>query len=247
MYNNEIAVWNRNRNLYFKAGMVLSLFVSYTFLNLEFVHHTIGHNMIFEEAGDRTDLSLLVHREEMITPVAPRPKPVIPSPVSALPAPVFVPVPVETQAMEDVPLNAPDVVPSPRPVTVAIPPPAEKTEPVPTLIMAQEMPFLEECKGLSDQERYRCSEKAMMAHIYRYLKYPSLAREHNIQGTVVISFVIDRKGDVGQITIARDIGGGCGKAAAETILSLGKWVPGYQNQKAVNVKYMIPIKFVLQQ
>ena len=49
-----------------------------------------------------------------------------------------------------------------------------------------------------------------MEHIYKHLKYPDLAVEHKIEGTVVLTMKIDRDNKIYCAKRLRDIGGGTG-------------------------------------
>lgn len=115
----------------------------------------------------------------------------------------------------------------------------------------EEMPIFPGCEGdMSKEERKLCSDKNLLMYLSKHLKYPSVAKENNIQGRVYIEFVIGTDGSVQDIAIVRNIGAGCGKAAQKVVESMNnmpqKWVPGKQQGKKVKVKYTLPITFKLQ-
>ncbi len=83
-------------------------------------------------------------------------------------------------------------------------------------------------------------------YLSQNIRYPAAAKEDGIQGRVVLQFVVDRDGSVGDIKIARDIGGGCGKEAVRVVSGMPKWKPGKQNGQAVKVYYTLPVNFKLQ-
>lgn len=114
-------------------------------------------------------------------------------------------------------------------------------------IAVEHMPSYGDCKDIvSEKERRICTNKAVLNKIYDQLKYPALARENGIDGTVVIEFVINKTGEMKDIKILRDIGAGCGKAAMNAIKKLRNWSPGKQQGRPVNVLYRIPVKYKLQ-
>lgn len=84
-----------------------------------------------------------------------------------------------------------------------------------------------------------------MAAIYDNLHYPNIARRAGIEGQVVIQFVVDESGNVSDLHILRDIGGGTGEAAMAAIQNT-QWEPGRQRGRAVPVRFQVPIRFVLQ-
>jgi protein TonB len=89
-------------------------------------------------------------------------------------------------------------------------------------------------------------QTAMMKFIQSMLKYPSIARENDIQGTVIVQFVVAADGAIYKVKVARGIGGGCDEEAARVVKSMPKWRPGKQNGRAVPVLFTLPIKFRLE-
>ncbi len=88
-------------------------------------------------------------------------------------------------------------------------------------------------------------EKEMMKFIMDNMKYPPKAKEMGIQGTVIASFIVNDKGKVVKVKIVRGIGSGCDEEALRVIKSMPDWTPGKQGGKAVNVSYLLPVKFTL--
>ena len=78
------------------------------------------------------------------------------------------------------------------------------------------------------------------------MKYPALARENEIEGTVVVSFIVTKNGEIENIEIMRDIGAGCGESVLKAMKKLGKFYPGKHNGRPVSVIYRLPVKFTLQ-
>lgn len=88
-------------------------------------------------------------------------------------------------------------------------------------------------------------EQAMLQFISQNLKYPTLALENEIRGTVVAQFVVEKDGSLSDIKVIRDIGAGCGKEALRVINQMPKWIPGRQNGSPVRVQYTLPIRFMM--
>ena len=88
-------------------------------------------------------------------------------------------------------------------------------------------------------------EKELLKFLAENVNYPRLAREAKIQGLVIVRFVVDADGFVGNIEIPRGIGAGCDEEALRVINVMPKWEPGYQNGRAVPVIYNMPIRFTL--
>jgi protein TonB len=75
--------------------------------------------------------------------------------------------------------------------------------------------------------------------------YPDTARKHNIEGRVIIRFVIDRQGAIKSPKLIKGIGGGCDEEALRVVSAMPSWKPGRQKGEPVEVYYTLPIKFTL--
>lgn len=81
--------------------------------------------------------------------------------------------------------------------------------------------------------------------VQRNLRYPADALDRGIQGKVYISFVIEKDGSIGDVTVLKGIGGGCDEEAVRVIKSSPKWKPARQGNETVRVRYNMPIGFSL--
>jgi len=77
------------------------------------------------------------------------------------------------------------------------------------------------------------------------LRYPPMAQESRISGTVLINFVVDRDGKITRVKVVHGIGGGCDEEAVRVISKMPAWSPGKQGGKPVLVSYSVPIKYTL--
>ncbi|MFM6953933.1 MAG: energy transducer TonB [Sphingobacteriaceae bacterium] len=84
-------------------------------------------------------------------------------------------------------------------------------------------------------------------YLQKNMKYPPIARENNITGRVIVSFVVERNGDLTDIKVLRGIGGGCDEEAIRVLKTAPAWKPGIQNGRPVRVAYTMPIFFQLAQ
>ncbi len=82
-------------------------------------------------------------------------------------------------------------------------------------------------------------------YIEKTVKYPQIAIENGISGTVYVSFVINSKGDYDQLTVLRGVDASLDNAVVNAIKKAPKWKPGEQRGKPVDVKMSIPIRFIL--
>ncbi|MDR1859587.1 MAG: energy transducer TonB [Bacteroidales bacterium] len=77
-------------------------------------------------------------------------------------------------------------------------------------------------------------------------KYPVIAQENGVQGTVYVQFVVEKDGSVTNATVLRGPDPSLEKEAVRVVSSMPKWKPGKQRNKAVRVTYQVPVKFILQ-
>ena len=141
------------------------------------------------------------------------------------------------------PPSSSEALPLPPPLPL---PPAEEDTPEEWLGVSEQMPRFPGCELEEDPDQ--CTRDRLIDHIYKRLKYPELARENKVEGMVVVQFKIDKKGQMGEVVIRRDIGAGCGQAAADVVSSikeLSLWTPGKQRSRPVNILYTMPVKFKL--
>ena len=88
-------------------------------------------------------------------------------------------------------------------------------------------------------------EDAMYKWLSENIKFPQVAKETQISGTVIVTFVVERDGSISNIKVLKDIGGGCGDEAMRVVKIMPKWKIGKQNGIPVRVQYNLPIKFSL--
>lgn len=89
-------------------------------------------------------------------------------------------------------------------------------------------------------------EEALYKYLNDKIKYPAVARENNIQGKVIVQFVVTKDGDIQNAKVVRGIGGGCNEEALRVVNGMPRWKPGRHNGRAVPVTFTLPISFVLQ-
>ncbi len=85
--------------------------------------------------------------------------------------------------------------------------------------------------------------------MYNYLKtnliYPQAALKRQIQGKVFMSFIVEKNGQLSDITILKGLGYGCDEEAVRLLETMPLWKAGKQGGKVVRVKYNLPIEFSL--
>jgi TonB family protein len=80
----------------------------------------------------------------------------------------------------------------------------------------------------------------------KHIRYPLYAAENDIQGNIVVGFIVKKDGSLANVKILHGIGGGCDEEALRVVKMMPPWKPGYQNGKKANVLVTMPVYFKLQ-
>jgi TonB family protein len=88
-------------------------------------------------------------------------------------------------------------------------------------------------------------EKAFGQFLGKNIRYPKEAREKNVQGKVIATFIVEPDGELTDIKIVRGIGSGADEESVRVLKMSPKWVAGVQNGRKVRVQYTVPIQFAL--
>ena len=88
-------------------------------------------------------------------------------------------------------------------------------------------------------------EDAMVRFIQKNLRFPLAAKGSTNESYVLLSFIINYKGEVTKIEIVQSGGPHFDQEAIKMAEKMPRWNPGKQNGKAVNVKYSLPLRFSL--
>lgn len=147
------------------------------------------------------------------------------------------------------------------PVTFNIKPaPKDSVQPLPLPAPVSEQPASEQSaleEEKDDGRTYIVVEQmpefpggttALFAFLQQNVKYPQIAYENNIQGKVVVQFVVDKDGSITNIQVAQSGGDpSLDKEAVRVVKAMPKWRPGMQKGKLVRVQYTMPVNFRLQE
>ena len=169
-----------------------------------------------------------------------------PPPPPPPPPPVIEEVPddtiLEDEEQQDQSITKDEAPPPPPP-----PPPAVEE----IFKVVEQMPRFPGCEDLgSEEEKKKCAQDELLKFIYKNIKYPAIARENGVEGTVVVTFVVEKDGAVTDARVVRDIGAQCGDEALRVVELMNKqgikWTPGKQRGRSVRVQFNLPVKFKLE-
>lgn len=92
---------------------------------------------------------------------------------------------------------------------------------------------------------YPGGRAAMMAFLSSNMNYPATAKENNVQGRVIIGFVVDKDGSISDAKVLRSVDPALDQEALRLVNSMPKWKPGTMDGKPVRVRYSVPFTFRL--
>ena len=98
---------------------------------------------------------------------------------------------------------------------------------------------------VEDQPEFPGGTAALLEYLRKNIKYPAICRENNIQGRVIVSFVVNKDGGIVDPEVIKGFNPSLDKEALRVISTMPKWKPGYQRGKPVRVKYTVPVNFRL--
>ena len=87
---------------------------------------------------------------------------------------------------------------------------------------------------------------ALFEFISKNIQYPKEAEDANLQGRVIVSFVVEKDGSVSNAKVVRPIDPLLDAEALRVVNSMPKWIPGKQNGEAIRIKYTVPVTFRLE-
>lgn len=99
---------------------------------------------------------------------------------------------------------------------------------------------------LIDNPVFPGADAGLMSYLQKNIEYPAFERDNDIQGNVLIRFVVMENGETADFQVIRSISEGLDKEAVRVVKKLPKFTPGYQRGQAVRVYFYLPVVFKLQ-
>ncbi|MBA4304723.1 MAG: energy transducer TonB [Sphingobacteriaceae bacterium] len=214
---NPKADLNKQRGLFFQVGMITSLGLMLTAFNWA------------QREGGAGDLGTLVIEEPVEVEIPQTEQKVQPPPP---PPPPVLEVVEDDELVEEDDIQSTEVTQDTKIDIPVIEPEEGPSEPE-IFTVVEEMPT------------FPGGDQALLEYMAKNTKYPPLARENGLQGIVVVTFVVDEKGNINNVQVLRGIGGGCDEEAIRVVKSMPAWKPGKQRGMPVRVQYNLPFRFTL--
>ena len=88
--------------------------------------------------------------------------------------------------------------------------------------------------------------KEMLKFLQENVKYPENAMKNNVQGRVIVQFVVEKDGTPTEFKVLRSVDPDLDEEALRVMKAMPKWKPGMQKGQVVRVKFTVPVSFKLQ-
>ena len=90
------------------------------------------------------------------------------------------------------------------------------------------------------------NEKAFLENwVYKYVKYPRRALEAGIQGKVLVSFIIEKNGEVTNVEVVSGVDEDLDEEAVRVVSVSPKWQAGRIKGEKVRTRLVVPVEFRL--
>ncbi len=99
---------------------------------------------------------------------------------------------------------------------------------------------------MTNADRYDCTIDAVRQFVHKNLEYPEEAMARQLEGAVVVSFIVEVNGEIEDFKIVDGLGYGCDEEALRLVQLMPEWAPGYKNGREVSKKYQLEVPFSLQ-
>ncbi len=98
---------------------------------------------------------------------------------------------------------------------------------------------------VEEQPYFPGGESERIKFLVENLKYPEEARKDSISGTVYVTFIVEKSGDISNINILKGVHPSIDQEAMRVIELMPPWTPGKTNGEAVRVRFNMPLQFKL--
>ena len=109
----------------------------------------------------------------------------------------------------------------------------------------QEKPQEKVYEVIEDMPNFPGGQGELMKYLRNNIKYPAEAQKKKIEGRVIVTFVVNKKGHIIDPTVERSAHPLLDAEALRVVKRMPKWTPGRMNGESVNVKFRLPITFKL--
>ena len=100
---------------------------------------------------------------------------------------------------------------------------------------------------LDDMPEFPGGQKAMMEWLGQNIQYPKEAVDGNIEGRVIVRFIIEKDGSISNAKVAKGVHESLNKEALRVVSAMPKWKPGMQDGQPARCQFTLPVSFKFSQ
>ena len=101
--------------------------------------------------------------------------------------------------------------------------------------------------AVEQQAEFPGGMPALMKWLSNNIRYPEAAQQNDVQGRVIVKFIVEKDGSVSQAQIVKGVDKDLDKEALRVVNKMPKWQAGKNNGVAVRSYFTLPVNFRLQQ
>lgn len=209
------------RSTYLLGGLILALLLVFVIVNMRF--YDVKASEIVQRLGDDEEEEIIPITEQNTPPPPPPPPPQAPEILEIVEDDEEIEDELE---MEDTEMEAD--------TEVEVFEAEEEVEEEDEIFLIVE-----------DPASFPGGDAALMKYLGKNVKYPQMAKENGIQGTVFVNFVVGKNGKIRDIKVIRGVNKLLDNEAIRVVKAMPAWKPGKQRGKPVSVSFNLPIRFTL--
>ena len=100
--------------------------------------------------------------------------------------------------------------------------------------------------AVEQQAEFPGGQGALMKFLSNNIRYPESAQQNDIQGRVIVKFVVEKDGSIGNVTVVKGVDRDLDREAIRVVKKMPRWQPGKNNGVAVRSYFNLPVTFRLQ-
>ena len=99
--------------------------------------------------------------------------------------------------------------------------------------------------AVDQQAKYPGGQDALMKFLSSNIHYPETARDYDIQGRVIVKFVVEKDGSIGPAKVVKGVDSALDQEALRVVRQMPRWQPGKNDGVAVRSWFTLPVTFRL--
>ena len=113
-------------------------------------------------------------------------------------------------------------------------------------LLAQKSDTIKEFHEVNQMAKFPGGEAQLYEFISKNVKYPKEAFKNEIQGKIIVQFIVNKDGTISNVeTMGKQIGWGLEEEAMRVIKSMHNWEPAVMRGANVPVTFRLPINFAI--